>query len=270
MKIFTVYLLLLIPCLAFGQLFPKIPDFNGNVKKVIEKRYGKELPTVRSDSGAFKPGAYSGWKYLYLFNEKGELQKRISTFQGRARMMSSYETQKSANKIIKREITRNPATGKVESMVQYENTTDEKNRIIKADYRVQSAPDKPLELVLFETDAKYRDKQLISFLRHDIRLNGDTASAELCTLKYNNRGNPELLIRKDLSSGISTTIRYYYNGAGWIDHYSIDLMSEIREYGREQIQEIYFKCDRHGNWTRMYWKSGEKKLLEAKRIIRYF
>jgi len=54
-----------------------------------------------------------------------------------------------------------------------------------------------------------------------------------------------------------------------VSHYSVDLMSEIQEYGKNQIQDIYYKFDNQGNWNRMYWKSGNKTYLAAKRKITY-
>lgn len=270
MKIFTVYLLLLIPALTFGQLFPKIPDFNGKVKKVVEKRYGKELAITRKDSGVFKPGAYSGWKYIYLFNKQSELRKRSSLFQGKVKSETIYLTKKSNGVILKRETTRDFQANRKVSILEYENFTDRQGRVTHSNFSEQNAANLPKKLVLFETAAEYNQNKLISFMRHNITQEGDTTSGEKCTLIYSDKGKLEQILRKDISSGFSTSIRYFYNTKGWIDHYSIDLMSEIQEYGREQLQEIYFKCDRRGNWTRMYWKSGKTKQLEAKRTIRYY
>jgi len=269
-KLAFFLILLLIPCLSFGQLFPKVPDFNGKVKKVIEKRYGKELAIMRKDSGVFKPGTYSGWKYIYLFNSQSELRKRSSLFHGKVKSETIFQTKKSNGIIVKREITRDFQGSRKVSTIEYENFTDKQGRITRTNVRNQSAADQPKELVLIETAAEYNQNKLISFMRHSITFEGDSSSGEKCTLIYSPKGQLEQILRKDISSGFSTSIRYFYNTKGWIDHYSIDLMAEIQEYGREQIQEIYFKCDRHGNWTRMYWKSGKTKQLEAKRTIRYY
>jgi len=40
MKLIAIYFLILFPCFAFAQLFPKIGDFRGNIERVIEKRSG--------------------------------------------------------------------------------------------------------------------------------------------------------------------------------------------------------------------------------------
>ena len=270
MKIFTVYLLLLIPCLTLGQLFPKVPDFNGKVKKVVEKRYGKELAIMRKDSGVFKPGTFSGWKYIYLFNSQSELRKRSSLFQGKVKSETIYLTKKSNGMILKREITRDFQANRKVSTIEYENFTDRQGRVIRSNFNEQDASTQQKKLVMFETAAEYNQNKLVSFMRHNVTQEGDTTSGEKCTLIYSDNGKLEQILRKDISSGFSTSIRYFYNAKGWIDHYSIDLMSEIQEYGRNQLQEIYFKCDRRGNWTRMYWKSDKTKQLEAKRTIRYY
>jgi hypothetical protein len=64
-------------------------------------------------------------------------------------------------------------------------------------------------------------------------------------------------------------IKYEMVGSRLVSHYSIDLMAEMKEFGKNQMQDIYYKFDNNGNWTRMYWKSGNKTYLEAKRKISY-
>ena len=39
MKNFLVYILLLLPFVTFGQLFPKVADFKGNIEKVVKPDY---------------------------------------------------------------------------------------------------------------------------------------------------------------------------------------------------------------------------------------
>jgi len=270
MKRFITYLFILLPCLAFGQLFPKLPDFTGNIKKVVEKRYGKELATFRKDSGVFKPGAFSGWKYTYLFDENSGLIKRINTFQGKVRTEYTYRAETSGNRRIVREMMKDFDSIQKVHTIEYENFADQEGRIRKVNFWSQVTPESAKELFLFEVNAEYNREQLIEFTRHNIKINGDTASGEKCRLFYDDADRLTRIERKDISSGFKTAIYYNYNERGFVDHYSIDLLTEIQEYGREQIQEIYFKYDRRGNWTRMYWKSGRKNRLEAKRTIRYW
>ena len=269
MKKFVAYLFILLPCLALGQLFPKVPDFKGNIKKVVEKRYGKELATFRKDSGVFKPGAFSGWKYIYLFDENLELAKRINTFQGKVRTEYTYQTETAGSRKIVREKTTDFDSGRKEYVIEYENFLDPEGRVVKVNFWSQLTPQGAKELFLFEVDALYDKAKLIEFTRHNIKTDGDTASGEKCNLFYDSDGRIARIERKDISSGFKTTIHYIYNNRGFVDRYSIDLLAEVQEYGREQIQEIWFKYDRRGNWTRMYWKSGKKNRLEAKRTIRY-
>ncbi|MBA4410638.1 MAG: hypothetical protein C0397_14600 [Odoribacter sp.] len=269
MKKIAAYLFILIPCFAFGQLFPKVPEFRGNIKKVVEKRYGKELATYRKDSGVFKPGEFSGWKYTYLFDENSILTKRIATFQGKVRNECSYQTEPNENRILKSEIIKDYYSGLREYTIEYENFTDSEGRIQKVNFWSKNAPESQKELFLFEINAEYNQEKLTAFIRHNILINGDTASGEKCSLEYDAFDRLVRIDRKDISSGFSTSIQYYYNEKGLVDHYSIDLLTEIQEYGREQIQNIYFKYDSRGNWTRMYWRSGKKNRLEAKRTIKY-
>ncbi|HAQ20740.1 MAG TPA: hypothetical protein DCR40_16140 [Prolixibacteraceae bacterium] len=269
MKIITIYFLIFIPFITFGQLFPKVPEFRGNIKKVVEKRYGKELTTFRKDSGVFKPGKFSGWKYTYLFDENSILTKRTVTFKGKVRNECWYRTEPTGNRILKNEIIRDYSSGLREYTIEYENFTDSEGRIQKVNFWSKNDLESQKELFLFETNAEYKQEKLTAFIRHIILINGDTASGEKCSLEYDALDRLVRIDRKDISSGFSTSIQYYYNEKGLVDHYSIDLLSEIQEYGRGQIQDIYFKYDSRGNWTSMYWKSGRKDRLEAKRTIKY-
>lgn len=269
MKKFVAYIFLLLPCFAFGQLFPNVPDFRGNIKKVVEKRYGKELVPSRKDSGIYKPGVYSGWKYTYLFDKKSKLTKRVNTFQGKIQTECDYKTTKTASSILKSEITRDYTSGGKESTVEYENFIDASGYILKVNSWSKNSTESAKELFLLEDNAVYNQKKLISFIRHNIDPNGTTASEEECKLQYNSSGRLIQIDRKDISSGFSTSIHYHFNTRGLVDHYSIDLLTEVQEYGKTQILDVYFKYDRRGNWTRMYRKSAKKSQLEARRKIYY-
>ena len=268
MKIIIIYFLIIIPCFAFGQLFPKVPEFKGNIKKVVEKRYGQEFNPWRKDSGSYKPGVFSGWKTTYLFDENSILTQRIVTFNGKINNVCSYLTKNEGNRKIVQEKTKDYLSDQKEYILEYENFMDEDGKIIKVNFREQISPESSKELFLFETNTKYNKSKLTEFTRYNVS-DGDTASGEKCLLNYDTAGRLKRLDRKDISSGFTTTIQYYYNGKGQLSHYSIDLLSEIQEYGRKQIQDIYFKYDTRGNWTRMFRKSGKKNVLEAKRSIRY-
>ena len=270
MKIITLYFLIFIPCITFGQLFPVVPEFRGNIKKVIEKRYGQEFNPWRKDSASYKPGVYSGWKYTYLFDKNSALIRRINTFQGKVRTEYTYQTETVGNRKIVREKTTDFDSDRKEYVIEYENFLDQEGYVRKVNFWSGNTPESAKELFLFEVNALYDRAKLIEFTRHNIKIDGDTASGEKCNLFYDSDGRLAQIDRKDISSGFKTAIQYNYNQRGFVDHYSIDLLTQIQEYGREQIQEIYFKYDRRGNWTRMYWKSGKKNRLEAKRKVSYY
>ena len=101
-------------------------------------------------------------------------------------------------------------------------------------------------------------------------MNGDTASAEKCSLFYDSMGNMVRIERKDVETGLTTILYYTYNNQGLVDHYSVDYLTGINEYGKKnQNQEIYFSYDHNGNWILMYWKTGKQNHIEAKRKIKY-
>jgi len=270
MKKLAALLFILLPVIALGQLFPNIPDYKGNIKKITEKRYGKEMAKAKNDSGVYKPGSYSGLKYTYLFNRNSVLTSRVGTFKGKTQSRCTYQTEKTSNKILKREKLKEYFQGGQETTVEYENFTDQKGRIQKVNVWVREKSGKEKELVSFETDAQYDQDKLTGFTSYSIKLNGDTASGEKCNLQYDQNGRLIKIERKDISSGFTNSIHYTYNDKGCVDRYSIDLLTEVQEYGKKQVQEIYFKYDRQGNWTRMYANSGDRPKLQAKRAIRYY
>jgi len=269
MKIIILYFLILIPCITFGQLFPEVPAFKGNIKKIIEKKYGKELNPWRKDSGSYKPGVFSGWKSIYLFDENSILTKRIDAFNGKVNMSCSYLTKTEGTKKIVQEKTKDYLSDQKEYILEYENFMDEDGKVRKVNFWEQVSPESSKELFLIEMNAEYNKNKLTSFTRFNISATGDTASSEKCLLTYDTKGRLKRIDRQDISSGFTTSIQYYFNEKGLVGHYSIDLLAEIQEYGRRQIQNIYFKYDKRGNWTRMYRKSGRKNIPEAKRTIRY-
>jgi hypothetical protein len=269
MKNILVYFFFLIPFISLGQLFPELPEFRGNIKKVVEKKYGKEFNPWRKDSGSYKPGAFSGWIYTYHFDKNSGLSQRIVTCNGKIQKTYSYLTRIDGNRKIIQEKTKDYLSDQKEYTLEYENFIDQNGKISKVNFREQISPESSKELFMFETDAEYKKNKLTSFIRYNVSA-GDTTSGEKCLLNYDSKGRLKRIDRKDISSGFTTSIQYYFNKKDLVEHYSIDLLTEIQEYGRKQIQDIYFKYDKRGNWTRMYRKSGRKNQLEAKRTIRYY
>ncbi|MDO8929411.1 MAG: hypothetical protein Q7W54_10545 [Bacteroidota bacterium] len=269
MKKIAAYLFLLLPYFVSGQLFPKLADFNGNIEKVIEKRYGKEVPSFKGDSGVFKPGKYSGWEYVYLFDENSKPVKRTSTFQGVIQAENLYETNTISNKRIVREITGKNGQNQAVDYIEYENFTDSAGRLQKVEFWSFNQQKNVRELFLVEKDVKYQNDQLISFTRYNIKENGESDEGEKCTLFYDPSGRLIRIERKETVLNYNTVLYYDYNNRGNVTRFSIDYLVGLRNYQNNQRQENYFKYDRHGNWTKRYWISNNKKQLEAKRKIRY-
>lgn len=270
MKKFATYLLLFLPVITFGQLFPKVADFRGNIEKVVEKRYGKEGRNLRFVKGVYHPKAFSGWKCTYLFGPNSKLTKRTTTFKGKVKADYSYQRDTIGNRIIEREITVYNANGNEGDYLEYEYFKNAAGQIEKINFWAFNARECTRELYQVEQNAEYKDDKLISFTRHQIDQNGDTASGEKFCLYYDNSGKLMRVERKDMDSGFKTAFQYFYNENGFLSRYSIDFLVELQEYGKKnQIQDIYYNYDKYGNWNQTYRKSGKKNLVEAKRIITY-
>ncbi|MDP2114088.1 MAG: hypothetical protein Q8K69_08530 [Bacteroidota bacterium] len=269
MKKIAAYLFLLLPYFVSGQLFPKLADFNGNIEKVMERRYGKEVTLAKGDSGVFKPGKYSGWEYIYLFGENSKLLKRTSTFRKEIRAEYFYESSTIGNKRIVREITGQNRSGQEVEYIEYENFTDSAGRIQRVEFWSFNQQKNVRELFLVEKDVEYQNDQLISFTRYNIKENGDYDDGEKCDLFYDSSGRLIRIERKEIVLNYNTVLYYDYNNRGNVTRFSIDYLVGLRNYQNNQRQEYYFKYDRHGNWTKRYWIADDKKKLEAKRKIKY-
>lgn len=271
MKRFTATLIILLPLVTFGQLFPKIPDFKGNIKEVIEKRYGKESDFFGLLKKKQYPGLFSGWKYSFRFNEQSKLIRQTNTFKGEIETEYVYQYETTENRDIVREIISDKSKNNQGDYIDYEKFLNPEGLPEKVISRAFNSKECTKEIFLIEQNAEYRTDKLIAFTRHNIEANGDSIGSEKCTLFYNPSGQIIRIERKNMDTGLTTTLNYTYNEKGFVDHYSVDYLADLIEFGsKNQAQEIYFKYDREGNWIKRYWKSGKESRLEAKRKITYW
>lgn len=269
MKLLVISILILLPCITFGQLFPKLPEFKGNIEKVTEKRYGKELNPTKRDSGIFKPGKYSGWKYTYFFDENSKLVKLTNSFQDKLLTEYTYQRSKIGDRIIERETIEKDNRGHAGDYVEYENFTDSEGRIVKVNFWAVDQQKNTRKLFMIEMNSEYKLGKLMSFTRHNVSETGDIDAGEKCELFYDSADRLIRIERNDIESNLKTELYYTLNTNGFLDHYSIDFLVGLPVYGKNPKQDIYYKCDKHGNWTKKYWLAEKKKLIEAKRIIKY-
>ena len=271
MKILYLCLSLVLPLATFGQLFPTIPGFKGHIEQVVEKKYGKEANFLKLSKKSYHPGIYSGWKYIYQFNEHSKLIRRTNSFNGKIRTEYIYQHDSIENKRIEREITSEKSSENKGDYIEYENFIDPEGHIEKVHFWAFNSKECSRQIFQVEKNVEYKKDKLIAFTRQNIDANGDTASAETCRFFYDSSGKVSRIERKDIESGFATILKYDYNNQGLVDHYSIDYLVGLNEYGKKNLaQEVYFKYDRQGNWIKMYWKSDKKKGLEAKRKIKYW
>jgi hypothetical protein len=118
-------------------------------------------------------------------------------------------------------------------------------------------------------NTEYQNNRLVSFTRHNVLADGNMDSGEKCSLIYDGAGRLTRLERKDIISDFKTVIDFNYNERGLIIRYAIDYLLGFREYQKNPRQDILYKLDARGNWTRKYLVSGDKKRLEARRMIKY-
>ncbi|HET6557821.1 MAG TPA: hypothetical protein VFG54_10940 [Prolixibacteraceae bacterium] len=269
MKKTLLYLLMLLPAFAFGQLFPKVGDFRGRVSKITERRYGKELNTYKKDSGVFRPKEFSGWEYIYEFDENSRLVKRTNLINEVVDAAYTYEREESGDRQIEREIIHDNNNQRKGDYLEYENFLNAEGKVEKVNYWSYKARDNKRELFLVEKDARYEQGRLVSYTRHAVKEDGEMDTGELCSLVYDSFGRLILMERKDIITGFKTILYYHYNRRGMVSQFTIDYMVGLRNDQNTQKQDIYYKYDRRGNWTRRYWVSDKKRRLEDKRKIKY-
>lgn len=271
MRKLVVYILFLLPALAFGQLFPKIPDFKGNVELVVEKSYGKESNFFGLRKSSYRPKAFSGWKCTYQFDENSKLKRRVNAYQGKVKTDYLYQYNTIENRKIEREIISEKSNEDQGNYIEYESIINSDGKIGKVNYWIFNSEECTRQLFMIEQNAEYRNNKLISFIRRNIKLNGDTATGEKCTLFYDSSEHLIRIERTDIDSDLTTTLNYSYNNQGFVAHYSVAFLAGLQEYGKEdKSQEIFYDYDAKGNWIKMYTKVGEKLRLEAKRSIKYY
>lgn len=268
MKKFVVSILLLLPVLAFGQLFPRVPDFTGNIKTITERRYGKELNIYKKDSGVFRPKAFSGWEYVYQF-ENAKLVQRTNTINGEIKADYLYQREEVGNRKIEREIVQDDLNNQKGDYVEFENFINSQGQIEKVNYWAFTAKNNSRELFLVEMDARYVNGKLMGYTRHSITENGNLDSGEKCNLIYDNANRLIRMERKDTPSNFTTILYYQYNRRGFVSSFSIDYLVGLRNDQNTQRQVIHYKYDRHGNWVKRYWISENNRRLEDKRKIKY-
>jgi hypothetical protein len=269
MKKIALYLLILLPSLAIGQLFPKVGDFKGKVRKVTERRYGKELNAYKKDSGVFRPKMFSGWEYIYEFDENSQLVKRTNKVNGIVDAAFIYEREAGGNRKIEREIFHDKTNQREGDYIEYENFMNAEGQVEKVNFWYFKASENKKELFLVEKDAQYDQGRLVSYTRHAVKEDGEMDTGEICSLIYNPEGRLMRIERKDIVTGFRTILYYNYNRRGMVNHFTIDYLVGLRNDQNTQKQDIYYKYDRRGNWTRRYWVADKKRRLEDKRKIKY-
>lgn len=270
MKRYFVYFLMLCPIVALGQIFPKVDAFKGNIRTVVEKRYGKEGKYLLIFKDIFRPTVYSGWKYTYEFDQMSGRIDRINTFHGTLNARYLTEQSKLGNKLIIRETLIEDENGPSGNYTEYENFLTLDGRIEKTNFWIYNSAKGVRELYQVDEDARYEGDKLVSFSSQQFNEKGENSTGEKCKLYYDSSGRLSQIDRIDNSSGYTTTILYSYDQQDFVNHYSVDFLVELQEYGKSQIQYVYFFNDKQGNWTKTYQITDGKVLNIAKRNISYY
>jgi len=271
MKKLVAIFILLIPIYTFGQIYPNVLDFKGDIKQLTEKKYGREFKLFGLFKKSYYPSLPSGWKCTYQFDENRRLNKRTTVFKGKIVSESWYQYKEIDNQRIEREIVGGNSIEGQENYLEYEYFLEGDGRVEQVNSWTFDAKACTRNLVQVEKEVEYQQGRLVSFVRQNLNDTGEAGSSEKCSVFYNSAGQIIRIESQDTSTGLSNSFNYFYNDKGFLDHYSIEYLVGLSEYGKkDESQAIYLKTDHQGNWTEMYLNSGTKKLLLAKRTIRYW
>jgi len=230
-----------------------------NIKDWVETTCPKCGGKAKRETDTMPNWAGSSWYYLRYTDPKNK--------KAFAEQLKNIKVE---NKKIEREIILKNPEGQEGDYTEYENFFNAEGQIEKVNFWAFTAKKNTRELFLVEMDAKYDNGRLLSFMRHNVKEDGSFDSGEKCELFYDFSGQLIRLERKNIELNLKTIIYYSHNSKGFINSYSIDYLVGLRNGQNNQKQDIYFNCDRYGNWVKKYLIYDNKKHLEAKRIIKYY
>ncbi len=295
MRTILLYIIILIPTISFGQLFPSIQDFNGKIESVVEKRYGKELILFNRWTGVYLPRCYSGWKHVYHLDTNGRLESRINTFKGKLRANCIYEYDSSENVTHEREIDNDTVSNYKGNYIEDEYIIDLNGKIEKVNIWSFHSADSSKKIIVVEKDIKYDSlNNITSYYRHGYDINDKETIGELYVIFYDSNsrvirveekaiGTKTILIEtennmrafKDIPISKPELLRewiYQYDSKGLLISYTIKYYGELHKGGPNggKDYKLSFRYDNKNNWIKMYKQLGDsKKRLEAKRRIKY-
>ena len=288
-------LIILIPTISFGQLFPSISDFNGKMEKVVEKRYGKEVYLLNRWTGIYLPRCYSGWKYIYHLDTNGRPERRINSFKGKLRADYIYKYDSTEKVIHEREIVNDTVNNHKGDYIEDEYILDSEGKFEKVNIWSFHSPDSSKKIIAVEKDIQYDSlNNITSYYRHGFDINGKEIKGELYVIFYDSKsrvikveekaiGTKTILVEiennmqtfKDIPISKPELLRewiYQYNTKGLLVFYTIKYYGELYKSDSNggKDYKLSFKYDNKNNWIKMYKQLGDsKKRLEAKRRIKY-
>lgn len=294
-KLIVCLLIILIPTISFGQLFPSIEDFNGEIEKVVDKRYGKEVYIFNRWTGVYLSRCYSGWKYVYQFDSIGNLERRTNSYKRKLRADIIYKYDSSANVAYEREIVNDNINNNKGNYIEYEYILDLNGKIEKVNIWSYHFADSSKEIIAVGKDIKYDSfGKIISYYRHGYDFKGKELIGELYLIHYDSLSRvvaveekaiyeKTILVESDNNTQTFEDVPisepellkkwiYKYNTKGQVVSYTIKYYGELYKAssGGGQDYKLFFKYDNKNNWTKMHLQLGDsKKSLKAKRRIKY-
>lgn len=226
------------------------------------------MNALKRDSGVFKPKTFSGWETIYQF-ENSKLVNRTSQLNGTVNADYQYQREQVGDIRTEREIIQDNAKGQKGDYIEYENFINAEGQVEKVNFWSFTAKENVRELFLVEMNAGYDKGKLMVYMRHSVKEDGEMDTGEKCSLFYDASDHLIRMERQDIASNFKTILYYYYNKRGFVNRFSIDYLVGLRNDQNTKKQDIYYKYDRQGNWTRRYWISDKKRRLEDKRKIKY-
>ncbi len=288
-------LIILIPTISFGQLFPSISDFNGEIERVVEKRYGKEVYLFNRLTGIYMPRCYSGWKYVYHLDTNARLIRRTNFFKGKVQADYIYKFDSTEKVIHKREIVNDTVTNHNGDYIEDEFLLDSEGKIEKVNIWSFKSTDSLKKIIAVEKDVQYDSlNNIISFYRTSYDRNGNEINGNLYVIFYDSKsrvakveekaiGTKPILVEtenngktfKDIPISEPELLKewiYHYDPKGLLISYTLKHYGELHKSDSNggKDYKLFFKYDDKNNWIKTYHQLGNsRKRLIAKRRIEY-
>ena len=190
--------------MSFSQIAPELPEYQGNIEYVVQKKYGNVgANIVRPDGSQMSIGSfykYTGQKTTMEFNPNGTLSSKRMVIKKFPFLVETYSYDTLGNKAIQ-------ITKFGEKSAFNAGVTQTKEVLLSTDklplsleYSFKPAREDASLILPFDYDAQYTDGMLTSFKHTDLNFDRDTIHKSVIEIERNPDGQITSMIERTEAS----------------------------------------------------------------------